>query len=1083
MKKIYLHLFISLFVVASATAQTVLVSENFDDKCPDLPAGWEVKINGNQAAVWYIGTPTNTNSDSTSIDGSCMVVIDDDKTGENTPGFVWEMWSPAFDASNFTTVKLSADIHYRDWEGAAESFSVWVTDGQTTEKLLELGNGQTTGAQFSEFKNFTFDLAFGFSKPNVRLIFRYDDGNDWDWWAGFDNVKVTGEGAGTNVVLENFNTCQKPAGWETEILSGDFDWKFAPDSVPNPKYYGVNTMNGSCFAFFDDDLLGADAKYSTARLKTWWFDGSEFANFNLNFDVVHRFYSETLVILVENGAGEEQVVQSWSSDIGGPLWDDFVNLDLDLSKFRDKQMRVIFEYTDGNDYGWWTGIDNVKISGTGIGNDVCSRAIDLTTGAACLSANNRTAIFDGPASACAKKSVGGLWFRWQADATGWAKISTNSNFNEVVAVFSGGCANPQILNCDNRDEHGFTSENTFFQATTGQFYLIRVSGEAGGFGDSRGDFCLKIEKNSPPPAVPANDICQNAKAISIDAACSTGNNLNAKILDTQFPSRDKLARADVWFSFQAPNLAANEILELKTNADFSDVITVFRGGCANLTEVAATEFGQNLELKNLIAGQNYRIQIAGTFATVEGNFCLELKKINATAPANDDCISAKAVPLGGSCVSGNTDFAAAGGLRPDCAVSVSQDVWFKFTAPLSGSVHINSGADFEHVAAVWEGNCTNLVPVFCIENPLRCAGYFTVGELVPGKTYFLQIASTEATTNFSGGEVCVKILDGIAPPDYFPFEIKITEECTGIATAKLVIETIGGQSPFQITDPSGGQNLASGTDYLVVARDKNGCEVSVSGIVDDCTEAQCLLAATAIVFQPTCHDATDGSILAEISGGATPYIYVWSVAGQTNPSLTGLAAGVYYLTATDSEGCETIISRTLTNPEAILAAVSSFTEPNVGQSNGEIVVGLTNGTAPFSYQWTRDGVQISTQKDLFGVPGGTYVLQITDANGCTATLSQILKETVAAGEPADGFLATISPNPASGFTFLNLKLPAAADVEISLCDAAGKVLNTFFEKNLSEKQVRVDVDRLPAGVYQLKIKFGERRVVRKVVVI
>lgn len=58
-----------------------------------------------------------------------------------------------------------------------------------------------------------------------------------------------------------------------------------------------------------------------------------------------------------------------------------------------------------------------------------------------------------------------------------------------------------------------------------------------------------------------------------------------------------------------------------------------------------------------------------------------------------------------------------------------------------GAVKINTGARFEHVAAVWSGPCDNMEIVGCLENPLPCEGFVTIGELIPGQTYRLQIAS------------------------------------------------------------------------------------------------------------------------------------------------------------------------------------------------------------------------------------------------------------------------------------------------------------------------------------------------------
>lgn len=67
------------------------------------------------------------------------------------------------------------------------------------------------------------------------------------------------------------------------------------------------------------------------------------------------------------------------------------------------------------------------------------------------------------------------WDKWQADFSGSAIFHTNAQFNDVVGVFTGGCAALNSIVCDNYDEHGFIGENTRFEAVAGTSYLIRVS--------------------------------------------------------------------------------------------------------------------------------------------------------------------------------------------------------------------------------------------------------------------------------------------------------------------------------------------------------------------------------------------------------------------------------------------------------------------------------------------------------------------------------------------------------------------------------------------------------------------------------
>ncbi|MEI6411138.1 MAG: hypothetical protein WCR52_17250, partial [Bacteroidota bacterium] len=258
---VFALLFLTFYSTA-LIAQEVLFQENFND-C-SLPIGWEVKSTGNQNPVWYVADAISNDDDNgQSMNGSCFLFIDDDATGNNTPAYVIDFTSPPFDASKYPTVQLSVDVHYRDWYAAAEYFAILVTDGVTEKEIARFDNSNQTGDTISDIKTVTADLSVLTQSKNARLIFRYDDAGDFNWWAGFDNIVVKGLGAGTNLIAESFNDCAKPAGWETEIVKGDFDWSFG--KVTNPKAYNGNSMNGSCFAYFDDDILGDSAAYSTAR--------------------------------------------------------------------------------------------------------------------------------------------------------------------------------------------------------------------------------------------------------------------------------------------------------------------------------------------------------------------------------------------------------------------------------------------------------------------------------------------------------------------------------------------------------------------------------------------------------------------------------------------------------------------------------------------------------------------------------------------------------------------------------------------------------------------------------------------------
>jgi|GEM_PF-2202330 len=60
----------------------------------------------------------------------------------------------------------------------------------------------------------------------------------------------------------------------------------------------------------------------------------------------------------------------------------------------------------------------------------------------------------------------------------------------------------------------------------------------------------------------------------------------------------------------------------------------------------------------------------------------------------------------------------------------------------------------------------------------------------------------------------------------------------------------------------------------------------------------------------------------------------------------------------------------------------------VDVSAGSAEVGVTNGTAPLTYSWTLDGTQISNTNPAINLdPETTYILTVTDAGGCSESLT------------------------------------------------------------------------------------------------
>jgi len=1040
-----------LLIPVRPSAQTVLLDEDFNG-CA-LPASWQVRLMGdNLSPQWYVGLAQNPSILGQSIDNSCFLFIDDDAGGATAPGYMLEFVSPSFDVVPYTTVLCSMDVYFRS--GASDIMQIFSSDG-TTETLLARFDTYTTNYEpldKGDYFKFRQDLVFVSQSPQTHLIIRYSSPNGSKGkFAGIDNIRVLGSGAGTNVLLEDFDNCQKPAGWTTEVVSGQEDWSFGFVPLGSSAFYEGNSMNGTCFALFDDNEQGDSAPPSTIRLRSPWFSGTEFFQYELSYDAIMRYAGfESFAVFLENEKNETILLSKTDGHVAGPFFPDYGSFVFDLSPYRSEQLRIVFEYADGGKQGYWTGIDNVKVTGIGPALDFCDNAQPLLTAAPCTSASNANALFDGPPATCSNQEVGSLWFRWQADFSGIAKLSTRADFNDVVNVFTGACNALQPVLCDNRDEHGFRGETTYFPCQVGTTYFLRVSGQEGGFGLSRGSVCIGIELAGTYPERPVNDDCATAHVLAVDNPCSQGNNRNAAMSPFQ-PSHNRLARADVWYQFSAPNLAPGQTLELEANADFSHILTLYQGTCAGLTEIATNPHGGSLTMPTLTAGQTYFVQAAGVFATVEGNLCPKIYIGQTPVPANDLCATATPVSLNAACLQAGNLGATFSGIKPGCAVSVDRDVWFQFTAPEFGSVQVNTGARFEHTLAVWEGDCNDLRPVFCAVNPLPCDGYTTIPNLNKNQTYFLQIASWNGAAGSGAGDICLKIRDGALPSDYEPLDITATQLCVGLDSVKLIAAVSGGTPPYSFLTDTAGQIVSGGTPWSLIVQDAVGCQTYQADTAKTCLSTACTANIEITPTPPSCFGASDGVLSAAVlSGGTGPFFFEWSnqiyTAGNAN-----LAPGTYTLTISETTGCTYTLQAVLGDHDSLQIEISHTLPSCFGKTDGALGAVVTNGgIGPLAFEWSN---QVFSA-DNTNLPAGTYSLTITESTGCTHTLETELEQ------PDSLFIQLESiQHPVQG--------ASDGSIHVTLAGGTPPIMYSWYLNNNVFVAAAEDLEGVPGGTYIL----------------
>ena len=214
--------------------------------------------------------------------------------------------------------------------------------------------------------------------------------------------------------------------------------------------------------------------------------------------------------------------------------------------------------------------------------------------------------------------------------------------------------------------------------------------------------------------------------------------------------------------------------------------------------------------------------------------------------------------------------------------------------------------------------------------------------------------------------------------------------CFGQSTGSINLSVSGGVSPYSYSWDSGQltqdlSNIPAGS-YQVHVTDNNSCLDSLTLIL---TQPAAPLQVSALTNNISCFGGNNGSIDITISGGTVPYAFTWSNAVVVQDQ-QNLYAGGYQINITDNKGCTTSGTYNLTQPNAPVSTQMSFTEPLCfGNSNGTATVVASGGTPGYTYLWQSGQITPT----ITGLPIGTYIVEVTDANNCK------IKDTIIVTQP------------------------------------------------------------------------------------
>ncbi|MBX2870805.1 MAG: T9SS type A sorting domain-containing protein [Saprospiraceae bacterium] len=220
-----------------------------------------------------------------------------------------------------------------------------------------------------------------------------------------------------------------------------------------------------------------------------------------------------------------------------------------------------------------------------------------------------------------------------------------------------------------------------------------------------------------------------------------------------------------------------------------------------------------------------------------------------------------------------------------------------------------------------------------------------------------------------------------------------TSDICGQSIGAATVVPSGGVSPYTYgwSDNPGVNSptlsgVLSGT-YTVTITDFYGCFSSLEVTIDE------IPGPTLVLDGIDDLPCVQGEVRIRISvdEGTAPFEYEWDHDATLDlPIASDLSAGTYTVTVTDANDCSDILEVVVEDVGPPSLERGTIVDSDCGANNGSITVIPSGGTPPYEFRYGQFAV--SNEPTLTGVPPGTYSIQITDANGCTANVGATVDE-------------------------------------------------------------------------------------------
>ncbi|MCX6257930.1 MAG: choice-of-anchor D domain-containing protein [Bacteroidia bacterium] len=258
-----------------------------------------------------------------------------------------------------------------------------------------------------------------------------------------------------------------------------------------------------------------------------------------------------------------------------------------------------------------------------------------------------------------------------------------------------------------------------------------------------------------------------------------------------------------------------------------------------------------------------------------------------------------------------------------------------------------------HVTETLPAELNGLNVIYCINgapsvlNGIPDGGVFS-GDGMDGSTFYPQAAGIGEhliTYTYMATSGCISTATAITTVLDLPHVTLNIQNvsCNGGNNGAIypVVTNVPGNPEFNWSNGESGNNvtdLSAGTYYLIVSFE-GMCSVGASAEITEPDQLSCGINIT----YPELTQGYFGTLESWVSGGVSPYTYLWS-GGETTSNETNLASGYYSLTITDANGCSCIsyFNATVSYPPEIVVSPESISVSVSQGSTGSAMLHISN---------------------------------------------------------------------------------------------------------------------------------------------